>query len=79
MTREHFNKAEEIVRVLDRIDSVLESKIVISNNKSVQRHYFKEDVSNNDIAVLAKLVIKDSFLKLLYEKKLELEKELKQL
>lgn len=79
MTRENFSKAEEIVRVLNRIDSVLETTTIIHNNKTTFKHFFKEDVSKADLLLLCKLDVKESFLKILYEKKLELEKELEKL
>lgn len=81
MTRERYKKAKEIISVLDRIDRVLATTTIIHDGETTFKHAFKNDVDmiDVDICLLAQNDVKDGFLKLLYDKKLEMENELKQL
>lgn len=81
MTRERYKKAKEIISVLDRIDRVLTTTTIIHNGETTFKHAFKYDADkiDVDICLLAQNDVKDGFLKLLYDKKLEMENELKQL
>lgn len=79
MKREQYEKAKDIVAVLDRIDRVLSTKTIIHNNKTTHEHSFKNGNIAGDIAVLAQCYIEEGFLNLLYKKKIELENKLKEL
>lgn len=79
MKREQYDKAKDIVAVLDRIDRVLSTKTIIHNHITTHEHSFKNGNIAGDIAVLAQCYVEEDFLKLLYEKKVELESKLKEL
>ena len=79
MKREQYEKAKDIIAVLDRIDRVLSTKTIIHNYKTTHEHSFKKGNIAVDIAVLAQCYIEEGFLNLLYEKKIELENKLKDL
>ena len=76
MKREDFNKAKNIVSVLDRIDRVLSTTTIIHNGKTTVKHSFKADINDVDLCLLCKNDVKDGFLNLLYDKKIELENKL---
>ena len=79
MKREDYEKAKGIISVLDRIDRVLSTTVIISNNKTNVKHSFKEAINTVDLCLLAQHDVEKEFLELLYEKKIELEEKLKQL
>ena len=79
MTKEEYNKAKRIISVLERIDRVLSTTVTIHNNGKTVEHSFKPNINSSDLCVLAQTDVDDDFLKLLYEKKLELENKLKEL
>ena len=79
MKREQYNKAKDIVAVLDRIDRVLSTKTIIHNHKTTLEHTFKNGISSVDLCELAQIDVYEGFLNLLYEKKIELENKLNEL
>lgn len=79
MKREHFEEAKNIVNTLDRIDRVMSTTTTIHNNKTTYEHSFKKGNIAGDITVLAQCDVGKDFLKLLYDKKIELEDKLKEL
>ena len=79
MKREQYNKAKDIIDVLDRIDRVLSTKTIIHNHKTTHEHTFKNGISSVDLCELAQIDVYEGFLNLLYEKKIELEKKLNEL
>lgn len=79
MKIEQYNKAKDIVAALDRIDRVLSTTTTIHNHITTHEHSFKNGNIAGDIAVLAQCYVGEGFLKLLYEKKIELEKKLNEL
>ena len=79
MERGKFEEAKGIINTLDRIDRVLSTTTVIHNHKTTHKHSFKNGNIAGDIAVLAQCDVEEDFLKLLYEKKVELESKLKEL
>ena len=74
MTREKLRQAQEIVTVLDRIDRVLE---VHSDNGTTLA--FRTSAFGTDIQSLAYTDCRSDFLRLLFTKKQQLEKKLKEL
>jgi hypothetical protein len=76
MKREDYNKAKEIISVLDRIDRVLSTTTIIYTDKTMVKHSFKQDINDVDLCLLCKNDVKDGFLNLLYDKKIELKKKL---
>ena len=79
MNREQYNKAKDIIEVLNRIDRVLSTTTTIHNHITTHKHSFKNGNIAGDIAVLAQCYVGEDFLKLLYDKKVELESKLKEL
>lgn len=79
MTREQVIKAQNIISVLDRIDRVLSTTTIIHNGTTTFEHSFKSNINTTDLCLLAQNYVGEGFLQLLYEKKNELEKKLKQL
>ena len=79
MKREDYEKAKDIITVLDRIDRVLSTTVIISDNKTNAKHVFKEAVNTADLYFLARHDVEKGFLELLYKRKLELEEKLKNL
>jgi len=76
MKREDYNKAKSIISVLDRIDRVLSTTTIIHTGKTTVKHSFKPDINDVDLCLLCKNDVKDGFLNLLYNKKIELENKL---
>lgn len=74
MTREKLKQGQEIVAVLDRINRVLE---VHSDDGTTLS--FRTSVSGTDIQSLAYTGCRSDFLRLLFTKKQQLEKKLKEL
>ena len=79
MKREDYKKAKNIIAVLDRIDRVLSTTTIIHEGRTTVEHSFKPDIEDIDISLLARHDVEAGFLKLLYEKKIELEKKLEEL
>ena len=79
MKREDYEKAKDIVSVLDRIDRVLSTTVIIHDNKTSVKHSFKEAINTADLCLLIQHDVKNGFLDLLYKRKLELEEKLKNL
>lgn len=79
MKREQYEKAKDIIAVLDRIDRVLSTKTVIYDYETTHELSFNKGNIAGDIAVLAQCDVGKDFLKLLYDKKIELENKLKEL
>lgn len=79
MKREDYEKAKGIISVLDRIDRVLSTTVIINDNKTNVKHAFKEAINTVDLCLLAQHDVEKGFLDLLYKRKLELEEKLKNL
>lgn len=79
MERGKFEEAKGIINTLDRIDRVLSTTTTIHNHITTHEHSFKKGNIAGDIVVLVQCDIGKDFLKLLYEKKIELEKKLNEL
>ena len=79
MKREQYEKAKDIIEVLNRIDRVLSTTTIIHNHKTTFEHTFKSGINNSDLVNLALIDVGKEFLKLLYDKKVELEKKLNEL
>lgn len=79
MERGKFEEAKDIINTLDRIDRVLSTTTTIHNHITTHKHSFKNGNIAGDIAVLAQCVVREDFLKLLYNKKIDLENKLKEL
>lgn len=79
MTREKYNKAKDIIAVLDRIDRVLSTTVIMHNDKTTFEHSFKTNVNTVDLCLLAENDVGKQFLELLYDKKVKLENQLKEL
>ena len=83
MTRDTYKKAKRIIETIDKIDNVLNATIIIHNNGETVKYNFNpdckthEDMSN--VEYLATHVVSTEFLQALYNKKKQLEQELKDL
>lgn len=79
MTKDQYKEAQRIISVLERIDRVLSTTIIINNGGKTIKHSFKSNVNSSDLCLLAQHDIGNGFLELLYERKLDLENKLKEL